>query len=242
MPHLVNRLILPYFRTLVFGVLVCLLLSSCGSVPKPLRNLGKSDIDFVMDVHTRQQKQMMIRLTQKLYTRNPSQLKKSPGMTLEKRIEQIFGSPDETELPSLIFDELGGATSIDAVLLSFDEEFKGDRVFAAVVGLAEMLRRSYNHQQEFFILDSLDEQALYNSARNIEVFVWRLYHRRDSNGDLYILSNRLSEKDFDTSFDRLFAKMASVQDMMALIVADKTDRGITKVVHGVAQFVFIPIP
>ncbi|MCK6265241.1 hypothetical protein KP803_18390 [Vibrio sp. ZSDE26] len=232
----------PRSRAVVLSLLACSLLASCGSVPKPIRNLGKTDIDFVMDVHTRQQKEMMIRLTRKLYVRNPSQLDKNPEMTIDRRIEQIFGSPDETELPSLIFDELNGMTSIDAILLSFDETFEGDRVFAAAVGLAEMLRRSYNHQQEFFILDSLDEQALYNSARNLEVFVWRLYHRRDSNGELFLLSNRLSETDFDISFDRLLAKMATVQDMMALIVADKTDRGITKVVHGVAQFVFVPIP
>ena len=42
----------------------------------------------------------------------------------------------------------------------------------------------------------------------------------------------------DISFDRLFTKMVMIQDMMALIVADKTNRGITKVAHGVAQFVF----
>lgn len=222
--------------------LVTALLSACGSVPKPIRNLGKSDVDFVMDVHAKQQKEMLITLTKKLYVRNPNQLKKVTGMTIDERINQIFGSLDETELPSLVFDELDGVTSIDAILLAFDETFKGDRVFAAMVGLSEMLRRSYNHQQEFFILDSLDEQALYNSARNIEVFVWRLYHRRDTNGDLFLLSNRINEDDFDISFDRLFAKMAMVQDMMAFIVADKTNRSITKVVHGVTQFVFLPVP
>jgi hypothetical protein len=36
--------------------------------------------------------------------------------------------------------------------------------------------------------------------------------------------------------------MVMIQDMMALIVADKTNRGITKVVHGVAQFAFLPVP
>ncbi|MGC9459362.1 hypothetical protein [Vibrio genomosp. F10] len=242
MPLLKHTVILLHYRAIILASLLCLTLSSCGTVPKPIRNLGKSDIDFVMDVHARQQKQMMIRLTQKLYARNPSQLKKNEGMTVEKRIEQIFGSLDETELPTLIFDELGGVTSVEAILLSFDENYQGDRVFAAVVGLSEMLRRSYNHQQEFFILDSLDEQALYNSARNIEIFVWRLYHRRDANGDLFILTNRLSETGADTSFDRLFAKMTLVQDMMALIVADKMNRSITKVVHGVAQFAFLPVP
>ncbi len=211
-------------------------------MPKHVRNLGKSDVDFVMDVHASQQKQMLMELTRKLYVRNPWQLKKNSGMTVNARMAQIFGSYDTIEIPSLVFAELNGVTGIDAILLSFDEEFKGDRVFATMVGLTEMLRRSYNHQQEFFILDSLDEQALYNSARNIEIFVWRLYQRRDSKGNLFLLTNNVSESSYDISFDRLFAKMVMIQDMMAFIVADKTNRGITKVVQGVAQLAFLPVP
>lgn len=217
-------------------------LSGCGSMPKPMRNLGKSDVDFVMDVHAKQQKQMLMELTRKLYVRNPWQLRKSSGMSVDARMAQIFGTYNTIEIPSLIFDELNGVTGIDAILLSFDESFQGDRVFAAMVGLTEMLRRSYNHQQEFFIIDSLNEQSLYNSARNIEIFVWRLYQRRDSKGELFLLSNRMGESDYDISFDRLFSKMVMVQDMMALIVADKTNRGITKVVQSVAQLAFIPVP
>ena len=110
---------------------------------------------------------------------------------------------ESIELPSLVFDELNGVTGIDAILLSFDENFQGDRVFAAIVGLSEMLRRSYNHQQEFFIIDSLDEQSLYNSARNIEIFVWRLYHRKDQYGNPLIYSNDTDENGGDISFDRL---------------------------------------
>lgn len=223
-------------------VISLLTLAGCGSMPKPVRNLGKTDVDFVMDVHVKQQKELLMELTRKLYVRNPDQLRKVDNITLEDRMRQIFGRPGELELQPLVFEELGGKTGIDAILLSFDESFQGDRVFAAVVGLSEMLRRSYNHQQEFFILDSLDEQALYNSARNIEVFVWRLYHREDSDGDLFLLTNHFSNDQIDTSFDRIFAKMVMVQDMMAYIVADKTNRSITKVAHGVAQFVFLPIP
>ncbi|MGY2574268.1 hypothetical protein [Vibrio sp. C8] len=217
-------------------------LFGCGSMPKPMRNLGKSDVDFVMDVHAKQQKQMLMELTRKLYVRNPWQLRKSSGMSVDARMAQIFGTYNTIEIPSLIFDELNGVTGVDAILLSFDEDFQGDRVFAAMVGLTEMLRRSYNHQQEFFIIDSLNEQSLYNSARNIEIFVWRLYQRRDSKGELFLLSNRMGESDYDISFDRLFSKMVMVQDMMALIVADKTNRGITKVVQSVAQLAFLPVP
>lgn len=219
-----------------------ILISGCGSMPKPVRNLGKSDVDFVMDVHAKQLKAQMVELTRKLYVRNPVQLAKNPTATIDSRIAQIFGPEDNISLPPLVFDELNGVTGIDAILLSFDEEFEGDRVFAAVVGLSEMLRRSYNHQQEFFIIDSLDEQALYNSARNIEIFVWRLYHRKDDNGNPLIYTNDTTEYGGDISFDRLFTKMVMIQDMMALIVADKTNRGITKVAHGVAQFVFLPVP
>lgn len=211
-------------------------------MPQPVRNLGKSDVDFVMDVHAKQQKKMLMKLTRKLYVRNPEQLKKSSGMTVDARMAQIFGNYNTIEIPSLFFAELNGITGTDAILLSFDENFQGDRVFAAMVGLTEMLRRSYNHQQEFFILDSLDEQALYNSARNIEIFVWQLYHKRDSKGNLFLLTNRMSEANYDVSFDRLFSKMVMIQDMMALIVADKTNRGITKVVQSVAQLAFLPIP
>ncbi|WP_432816156.1 hypothetical protein [Vibrio intestinalis] len=217
-------------------------LSGCGSMPKPVRNLGKTDVDFVMDVHVKQQKFLLMELTRKLYVRNPDELQKAEGVSVEQRMKQIFGEADAIDLPPLVFDELEGKTGIEAILLSFDENFTGDRVFAAIVGLSEMLRRSYNHQQEFFIIDSLDEQALYNSARNIEVFVWRLYHRKDANGELFLLTNDVSDGQFDTSFDRIFSKMVMVQEMMAYIVADKTNRSITKVAHGVAQFVFLPIP
>ena len=217
-------------------------LVGCESMPEPVRNLGKTDVDFVMDVHVEQQKELLMELTRKLYVRNPDQLRKIDNMTLEDRMLIIFGRAGEINLPPLVFDELGGKTGIDAILLSFDDSFQGDRVFATMVGLTEMLRRSYNHQQEFFILDSLDEQALYNSARNIEIYVWRLYKRRDNNGDVFLLTNNVKDGEFDTSFDRIFAKMTMIQDTMALIVADKTNRGITKVAQGVAQFVFLPIP
>jgi len=227
---------------LICTVLLAALVAGCGSMPKPMRNLGKSDVDFVMDVHAKQLKVQMVELTRKLYVRNPIQLSKNPSATIDGRIEQIFGPEESISLPPLVFDELGGVTGIDAILLSFDESFEGDRVFAATVGLSEMLRRSYNHQQEFFIIDSLDEQSLYNSARNIEIFVWRLYHRKDDNGNPLIYTNQTTENGGDISFDRLFTKMVMIQDMMALIVADKTNRGITKVAHGVAQFVFLPVP
>lgn len=68
-------------------------------MPKPMRNLGKSDVDFVMDVHAKQQKQMLMELTRKLYVRNPWQLRKSSGMSVDARMAQIFGTYNTIEIP-----------------------------------------------------------------------------------------------------------------------------------------------
>ena len=45
-----------------------------------------------------------------------------------------------------IFRELDGLQGIDAMNLTFDPDFRGDRVFALVVGLGGMLRQAYGYQ------------------------------------------------------------------------------------------------
>ena len=99
---------------------------------------------------------------------------------------------------------------------------------------------TYNSKTEFYILDSLDQQALYNSARNIEILNWKISHRRALNGVPLLLTDHHGEAFTDTSFDRLFTQMTTVQDMMAKIVASKNDRGINTIVHSIAQ-TFLPV-
>lgn len=44
------------------------------------------------------------------------------------------------------------------------------------------------------------------------------------------------------SYERLFGKMIAMQDTMAVIVAGKTNRTISKVIQRMATAVFLPIP
>ena len=111
-------------------------------------------------------------LTIKLYKKNPHELQKIKGNTIDSRLKQISICPVTTKYKELDFKE-----SVDAILLGFEPEFKGDRVFAMMYGLYTMIYKSYNSKCELFMFDYLEAQNLYNSARNIEILVWRLTTR-----------------------------------------------------------------
>jgi hypothetical protein len=210
-------------------------------MPQPLKNLGKSDIDFVIDAHVQEQITMIDELTRKLYIRNPNQLALAPNqVTVDQRILTVLGSGETGTLPTLEFIELNNLQGVDAINLGLTPLWQGDRVFAVIVGLTGMLKTSYNSKTEFYMLDSLDQQSLYNSARNIEILNWKISHRRALNGAPLLLTDHHGEAFTDTSFDRLFTQMTTVQDMMAKIVSSKNDRGINTVVHSIAQ-TFLPV-
>ncbi len=110
-----------------------------------------------------------------------------------------------------------------------------------MVGIRSMQHASYGQKTEFFLLDELDQQKLYNSARNLEVVAWRLNNHRQQDGSLFLLSNGSHNGIANLSFERLFGKMISLQDMMAKVVSGKTDRAINTVIHGVASSTLLPI-
>ena len=221
--------------------LVFLLLSGCmqeNAKPFDIKNLAKSDIDMVTDVHLRELRQLTRELAIKLYKRNPKELKKVPNMTLRRRVDQLFPA---TRLENG-FPELGNKDGSEAIPLAFSPEYQGDRVFALMAGITGMLEAAYNNKKEIFFLDELDQQKLYNTARNLESVAWHLNNRKDENGQLYILSNGISDEGISNySYERILGKMISLQDMMATIIADTTNRTINRVVHGAASMTFFPI-
>jgi hypothetical protein len=201
-----------------------------------IKSLAKSDIDGVLDIHVREARGYLRELMVKLYKRNPRELKKSRYPDINKNVARVFD-----QVHNWKFEELGKLKGADAIHLAFDEEFKGDRVFAFIVGLASMLMLSYGNKSDFYILDSVDPQKLYNSARNIEIAVWKLGHDLDSTGELYLYSNSLPGEPPNLSYERLFGKLIAVQDTIAIIVANKTNRAIKKAIQTMATAVFLPI-
>lgn len=227
-----------FLLILLVGIQAGCMSQSSSDRPFQIKNLAKSDVDLVADAHVELTKELLQELTVKLYHRNPRELKKAPpGTTIEMRLKQIFDTPRQLNHSEVFF-----RYGIDAIPLAFDETFQGDRVFALMIGIAGMIHASYQYRDEFFMLDDLDQQRLYNSARNIEIIVWRLSNRRDKQGELFLLSNGVSNRGVpNLSFERLFGKLIAHQDMMARIVADKNNRSINKVVISVATATLFPI-
>lgn len=201
-----------------------------------IKSLAKTDIDSVLEIHVREMRQYMGNLMVKLYRRNPRELKKSRYPDIRKNIDRVFN-----QTHSWKFEELDHKKGVEAIYLTFDESYQGDRVFSFIVGLASMVMSSYEYKRRFYMLDTVDPQKLYNSARNIEIAVWKLEHDTDSGGEPFLYSNSLPGEPENLSYERLFGKMIATQDNIAIIMADKTNRGIKKVIQQMATAVFLPM-
>ncbi|GMR08909.1 MAG: hypothetical protein BMS9Abin26_1919 [Gammaproteobacteria bacterium] len=220
-------------------------LSACTSNPSAtqgtnetsssLKYLAKTDIDTVSDQFVATNLAYLRTLTEKLYRRNPGHCTNT-GRSIEQCISRLFDSKHQWD-----FEELDGRKNTDALMLAFDENYHGDRVMAFIIGLSSMIIASYNNKTEFFILDELDPQKLYNSARNIEIAVWKLSNNRDKSKHLFLLSNSGTGEVRNLSYERLFGKLIATQDLIAKIISQSTNRRIKNIIQSVATAVFIPI-
>ena len=178
------------------------------------------------------------RIAEKLYKRNPKEWKKSGSPNIEAALKRLFaGRPD--------FPELEGVREGAAVLHAFNPAYQGDRVLAVMAGLLGMTYAAFENKDDFYMLDSLDEQKLYNCARNIEIAIWKLSSTKTVNGDgsseLVLLSNEFGPNNPNLSFEREFGRVIGLLDLLSKIVADKHGRTITRFTQSVATAVFFPI-
>ena len=217
-----------------FVILLCGLLCACSGYEA--KNVFKSDIDLVTDQFIARTRADVKELVVKLYKRNPTQLRKIPGMTVKGRLAQLTVHRYELQ-----FAELDGKQDIAAMNLAFDPQFKGDRVFALVVGLGSMLRHAYEYQPEVFLPDQLDAEVFLASAHNVEVLLWKLKNARKPNGHHYLITHEYQGVVDNLSFERLFGEIIVLQEMMAGIAGDSNNRAVTGAVHAVSK-VFIPLP
>jgi hypothetical protein len=227
-----------------FSLLLCslLLLGGCATGSGQgrsdgLERLAKSDIDEVIELHQQVVMQDLKKLMIKLYKRNP-------GLRYDRELRDIKASVDLTfsrpyNFNYAEFKHIQRPT--DIVHLALEENYQGDRVLAFIVGLRRMLMASYDNHSEFFYLTSIDQQKLYNSARNIEIAAWMLATSRDRQGQLLILSDSLADEKRNLSYQRLIGGMIATQDNLAKLIAQKTGRIIKTVVVRAATVMFLPI-
>ncbi len=228
-------------QKLIFSCCVAIFITGCSTGPGKafrIESLAKSELDMVIDAHITQTNSHAMELMKKLYKRNPKELQKAPsGTTVKIRIKQLFSFPRQVQ-----FNELGEKYANSALTNAFDQHFAGDRVFSFMAGIAGIVHSSYNFQDEFFMLDSISEQKIYNSARNLETASWLLNSAKNIDHSLYLLSNSYAAVDTaNLSYERLFGKMIAGQDILADIIANRNNRTINKVLHGVASTTLLPL-
>lgn len=198
--------------------------------------LVKTDLDRVAEAHQREIFMNLRLLTEKLYRRNPRELKKSGQANIEAGLKRIFERRHEWR-----FAELKGARGTQAIHLAFREDYSGDRVLAFVAGLGSMIQTAFNDKTEFFVLDDLEPQGLYNAARNVEIAVWKLSNTHDAQGEPLLLSNEASGPVRNLSFEREFGKVIGSLDVLSKVMAEKNNRTVIKVIQSLATAVFLPV-
>lgn len=112
---------------------------------------------------------------------------------------------------------------------------------ALIYGLLTMVDAAFEHKEEFYILDSLNETKLYNCARNMEIAVWKLSTSRDAAGELFLLSNELDPANRNISFEREFGRITGLLDFMAKVVADRNGRTISRAAQSITTMIFLPV-
>jgi hypothetical protein len=228
------------FFYLLLSIFCVIQNSSAKEIVEPDRQsgnqFGKTDFDRMADHEIRENIQSLQTLMIKLYKRNPSELKKSTSDDVEKMVNWVFNGNHNWN-----FDAINNAQSTDAIYLAFNEEYKGDRVLPFIVGIYTMLIKAHGGKKEFYLFDSIDPQLLYNTSRNIEMAVWKLSNSKNSSGKPFLLTNELTEKENNLSFEREFGKIIGRTDFLAFTLSEKMERSIAKIIQNLASGLLIPI-
>ena len=234
---------------LVAVFLLAALLAACGSPPIErrdgsssarsfsVRNLAKSDVDTVVEIHQQEILATLKTLAAKLYRRNPREWRNAGHASAEAATDALFAPLARWEQSSL--KNLPWET---ALLDPWRADFAGDRVKALIDGLLVMHMAAFGHRTEFYLLSEIDAQKLYNAARNTEAVVWKLSNARNARGEPVLLSNSMDPGGVpNLSFEREFGKLIALQDTLARIIEDKSNRAIRFGVVNVATMAFLPI-
>ena len=199
------------------------------------REWGQSDITRVATIAMRENLQALYRLADKLYRRNPTEWRKggAPGRDeavarLRTAIEQRSG-----------WAPLQQRRDIDALALALAPEYADDRVAAFIHAVADMLIAAHGGKTEFFLIDGLDAQHLYNAARNLETAVWMLAQRRNARGGPLLLADEINAQERNLSYEREFGKIIARLDLLAQVTTEKYRRAVIGYVQGLAGGTFL---
>lgn len=200
-----------------------------------VKYLAKTEVDRIADTNRAEVVDGLLLIADKLYKRNPKEWRKAGLPSREVALDRLRHRHTQR------WPEMNGLREGQAAALAFTEAYSGDRVAALVLGLLTMVDAAYEYKDEFYILDSLNEMKLYNSARNMDVAIWKLGHDRNAAGELFLLSNELDPVNRNLSFEREFGRVMGLLDFMAKIVADRNGRGFSRLTQTAVSTIFLPV-
>ncbi|GKS76062.1 hypothetical protein AVME950_14220 [Acidovorax sp. SUPP950] len=219
--------------------------SGCTSPPAPHgevkgasangSELGQSDVNRMATLAMRENLDSLYRLMDKLYRRNPAEWRKTSAVGREQAMEQVRTTIEKGG----VWAPLQGRRDIAAMAAALAPEFAGDRVAAFIYATADMLITAHDGRIEFFLLDSLDAQHLYNAARNVEIAVWMLSQRRTAAGQPLLLADEIGPQGRNLSFEREFGKIIGRLDLLSAVATEKYRRAAITYVQGLVGGSFL---
>lgn len=157
-----------------------------------------------------------------LYRRNPREWRKWAGSAEDATRRTWEAVEQESALPGL-----SGTSGIDAVRLALDPQpkpYEGDRVAALVVGWASMLKQANGGTWAQTMLDGVDAENSYRTARNFEISLWLIGSRTAADGQPLLLSTEISERGRNLLVDRELSKVVARLDLLAAQADEKYRR------------------
>ncbi|WP_313301245.1 hypothetical protein [Diaphorobacter sp.] len=219
-------------------VAVACVVAACTSAPTTrgevkgadanLNEWLQSDMNRVANFGMRENLNALYRMADKLYKRNPAEWRKGGAASREEALNKLKQAI-EGEQP---WEPLQGKRDIDAMALAMSPSFTGDRVSAFIYSTMDMIVTAHGGKTEFYLIDGQDAQMLYNAARNIEIAVWMLAHRRGDNGKPLLLADEINPNERNLSYEREFGKIIARLDLLAAVTTEKYRRAVIGYAQG----------
>ena len=173
-------------------------------------------------------------LADKLYRRNPAEWRKSAA-TREEALQKLGASVlgGQPWLP------LDGQRDVAALSTALSPGFTGDRVGAFIAACADTIVTAQGGKREFYYLDGVDPQHVYNAARNMETALWVLNTRQGPGGRPLLLANEIAGDTRNLSFEREFGKIIGRLDLLAGYMTERYRRAGINYVQGLVAAPFL---
>ncbi|QFZ85677.1 hypothetical protein GFK26_24360 [Variovorax paradoxus] len=204
----------------------------------------QSATNRIANLSLRDNLQSVRRVQTTLYRRNPREWRKSAA-SMEEATQRTWDAVMQgTPLP-----ELRGVTGIDAIRLAFEtgpQAYQGDRVAALVVGWASMLKQANGNTWDQTMIDGVDAENSYRTARNFEISLWLISSKTGPDGQPLLLATEISDRGRNLVADRELSKVVARLDLLAAQADEKYRRAALDFgqnwVMGVVMPLFTLIP